>query len=81
MSDDKILNFPKIKTPKKVTTERTFLTNERSFDELVEMVRTPEGALDLSALDKLPAVGYNGGVKCDVTKGPCSCGAWHLKGE
>jgi len=20
---------------------------------------------------------YNGGVKCDMTEGPCACGAWH----
>ena len=20
---------------------------------------------------------YNGGVKCDVVFGPCSCGSWH----
>lgn len=20
---------------------------------------------------------YNAGIKCDVEKGPCSCGAWH----
>jgi hypothetical protein len=20
---------------------------------------------------------YNGGEKCDMKKGPCSCGAWH----
>ena len=22
-------------------------------------------------------LGHNGGVKCDVRSGPCSCGAWH----
>ena len=21
--------------------------------------------------------GSNGGVRCDVSEGPCSCGAWH----
>ena len=21
--------------------------------------------------------GYNGGAPCDVSSGPCSCGAWH----
>lgn len=25
--------------------------------------------------------GTNGGVKCDVVLGPCSCGAWHMKEE
>jgi hypothetical protein len=24
-----------------------------------------------------PASGFNGGVKCDSTDGPCACGAWH----
>ena len=24
-----------------------------------------------------PKRGKNGGVACDVTSGPCSCGAWH----
>ena len=22
-------------------------------------------------------MGTNGGVRCDVTSGPCACGAWH----
>lgn len=24
---------------------------------------------------------FNAGTKCDMYKGPCSCGAWHLPGE
>lgn len=24
-----------------------------------------------------PDYGTNGGVRCDTTRGPCSCGAWH----
>lgn len=27
-------------------------------------------------LDDAP-YGYNGGQRCDVRSGPCSCGAWH----
>lgn len=50
---------------------------ERTFDDLIEMSTTPEGTIDISTLDNAPAVGYNGGLKCDVTSGPCSCGAWH----
>lgn len=50
---------------------------DRSFEELVASATTEDGAIDLAALDDAPAVGYNGGVKCDVTSGPCSCGAWH----
>ena len=36
-----------------------------------------DGAIDLEAMEAHPALGYNGGVKCDVTSGPCACGAWH----
>lgn len=35
------------------------------------------GAIDLMLMEEHPALGYNGGQKCDVTWGPCSCGAWH----
>jgi hypothetical protein len=38
--------------------------------------------LDLPAGDTLAIEGKrtgrsNGGIPCDVTNGPCSCGAWH----
>lgn len=36
-----------------------------------------DGALDLALMEMHPAQGYNGGQKCDVQEGPCSCGAWH----
>jgi hypothetical protein len=38
------------------------------------------GALNLSLQDaheRYAPLGRNGGWNCDVTKGPCSCGAWH----
>jgi hypothetical protein len=38
------------------------------------------GALDLSLMEaheRLVDLGTNGGRRCDVTSGPCSCGAWH----
>jgi hypothetical protein len=35
------------------------------------------GALDMMVMEAHPALGYNGGQKCDVSDGPCSCGAWH----
>ena len=31
----------------------------------------------IEAHAKYVDLGRNGGVKCDVTKGPCACGAWH----
>lgn len=36
-----------------------------------------DGAVNPLLMDAHPAIGYNGGQKCDVMKGPCSCGAWH----
>lgn len=38
------------------------------------------GALNtalLQAHQDYAPVGTNGGVRCDVTSGPCSCGGWH----
>jgi len=35
------------------------------------------GALDTLVAESHPALGMNGGRKCDVVRGPCSCGAWH----
>ena len=39
-----------------------------------------DGALDgrvMEAHSDLVNLGTNGGQRCDVTSGPCSCGAWH----
>lgn len=38
-----------------------------------------DGALDLEVMQAHSTVnlGINGGVRCDVTSGPCACGAWH----
>jgi hypothetical protein len=39
-----------------------------------------DGAIDLSVMDahsKYVNLGTNGGVRCDTTEGPCSCGGWH----
>jgi hypothetical protein len=38
------------------------------------------GALDCLVMDahsQYVDMGTNGGVRCDVTSGPCACGAWH----
>jgi len=53
--------------------------DREEFERLDKIAKNPppEGAIDLSLFDSAPAVGYNGGLKCDVTSGPCSCGAWH----
>jgi len=31
----------------------------------------------MEAHQRFASLGTNGGQRCDVTKGPCSCGAWH----
>jgi hypothetical protein len=39
-----------------------------------------EGALDLKLMEahrEYAPLGRNGGERCDVRSGPCSCGAWH----
>jgi hypothetical protein len=33
--------------------------------------------LDMRLLEAHKKSGINGGERCDVIKGPCSCGAWH----
>ena len=38
------------------------------------------GCLDLRLMEahsQYVDMGTNGGVQCDVTEGPCACGAWH----
>ena len=38
------------------------------------------GAIDCRVMDVHSEISTrsNGGVRCDVTSGPCSCGAWHF---
>jgi hypothetical protein len=38
------------------------------------------GVLDLHLMEahsEFVNLGTNGGTRCDVTSGPCACGAWH----
>lgn len=35
------------------------------------------GSIHIHLMDAHPELGRNGGQKCDVTRGPCACGAWH----
>jgi len=49
-----------------------------TFGDVVAASTTPEGHIDLRAMDQLEGrFGSNGGRGCDVSSGPCSCGAWH----
>jgi hypothetical protein len=50
-----------------------------SFDDLTACCMD-QGALDLALMDVHPKIigsGGSGGSTCDVTEGPCACGAWH----
>lgn len=51
-----------------------------SFSTLVERAMTEDGAIDLSKIDNSSSTKIgpvNGGIRCDVSSGPCACGAWH----
>ncbi len=46
------------------------------------LVAIPGGGVAVDARlfeahEEFAPLGTNGGVRCDVRKGPCSCGAWH----
>ena len=45
----------------------------RDGDQVIMAIDT----LVFEAHSQFAAIGYNGGLACDVTSGPCSCGAWH----
>lgn len=72
MSDDKVVPIKS-----RFKNKEGKVQKHVTVDDLIANATTEDGAIDLAAIDNAPAVGYNGGVKCDVTKGPCSCGAWH----
>lgn len=49
-----------------------------TFNDVLAHSMTSDGAIDLARMEKLEGrFGYNGGRGCDVSSGPCSCGAWH----
>lgn len=69
MKDDNVVDFVKRHKEEHA---------QDSFDNMIESCMV-DGAIDLEkflSYEKTP-VGYNGGLPCDVRKGPCSCGAWH----
>jgi hypothetical protein len=49
------------------------------FVALAESATTGDGAVDLSVIEEFGSrsTRTNGGIRCDTSKGPCSCGAWH----
>ncbi len=50
---------------------------QRSFEELYAMAIDKDGIVDPMLIENVKPVGYNHGTWCDVTSGPCRCGAWH----
>jgi len=51
--------------------------HQHTFDALTSCCMT-KGALSLYLMDAHEGLmGTNGGRGCDVTSGPCACGAWH----
>lgn len=80
---DTTLMFQKIaETAKKIIGDYEPVTSSRTFGDLVDLCseRTPAGiVIDTRAMDALEgSCGTNkSGRGCDVTRGPCSCGAWH----
>lgn len=54
--------------------------NHRHDFEGLQRCCFADGALDLGLMEahqKHASLGTNGSQKCDVTRGPCACGAWH----
>jgi hypothetical protein len=55
-------------------------TKHRHDFGALQMCCMVNGALDtrvMEAHETYSQLGMNGGQRCDVTDGPCSCGAWH----
>lgn len=53
--------------------------HRHEYDALVRCCMV-NGVLDVHLMElhsKHAPLGTNGGVACDVTSGPCACGAWH----
>lgn len=53
--------------------------HRHTFEELVACC-TEDGVLNIALMqahEKYVQLGTNGGVRCDVVAGPCSCGGWH----
>jgi hexokinase len=53
--------------------------HRHTFEELTSCCMHGD-ALDLQLMEahaKYAPLGTNGGRRCDVSRGPCACGAWH----
>lgn len=57
--------------------KKEFLDVGPNFNDVMNYV-IKDGIIDLHKIGELEGrFGCNGGRGCDVSKGPCSCGAWH----
>ncbi len=53
--------------------------HSHNFEELTACC-TIDGVIDVSLMEahsQYVKFGTNSGVHCDVSSGPCACGAWH----
>ena len=51
--------------------------HQHTFEDL-QRCCFDDGALDMQLMEAhAQGMGTNGGRRCDVSNGPCSCGAWH----
>lgn len=50
---------------------------EVTFFDNIRVSTRPDGAIDTATFDSYRTGRVNGGIACDVTWGPCRCGAWH----
>lgn len=50
---------------------------KRTFNDVLKDAVNEDGSISASKLEGDGSLGYNGGIACDVTEGPCACGAWH----
>jgi hypothetical protein len=56
--------------------ERGTPPKERDYLDHVRESTTP-GGIDAAVFDSHRTGRVNGGIACDVSSGPCRCGAWH----
>jgi len=52
-----------------------------TFNDVLKKAMNKDGSINASKLEGDGSLGYNGGVACDVTDGPCACGGWHKSGK
>ncbi len=50
--------------------------HKHDFDGLIACC-TMDGVLDTRLMDAHEGLAAGHGSRCDVSRGPCACGAWH----